>query len=1550
MNGGKITGNETGANGGGFLSGGTVYLKGGEISGNTASNANAGAHASGGTMDIYYGFVFGTNYNASTNAAGSNVIVGGSATLNFCFEWNAAKQAETSLGGFDSMKIDGQDISYPTTKGTKNGVTYIIIDGEMEIADRIAIPADAKVVLKGKSGTADKLLYIGTSSNRALTVSSGAELTMENITVDVSGSTNASGARGVVVASGGTLNIKDGAVITGGNINSGAGIYNQGTVVMSGGSITGNSATGGAGGVNTNGETSSFTITGGSITNNTAAQEGAGIYVHNSGTLVIGGSANVTDNTTLGKTSNICIDEVCAASTTIQADFAGKAGFHAEFRYTDDATTVNTMAVIASGYEFDASQIFADDSNVTASASDGNLILTSTAVTLNFTSPNGSVSASTVKSDFYRLGAITAPDGYADATFVGYVKVSGYGTSPVAEAIHKNGYLLTAEELETIYPIWVKVEAEKGAAVKLGETSGIRFIATVDSAILKAVGINVKSGKASGDGYYRGMVLATKSTDLSAGLNKSNNQLDVKVSSTTWGSALYKDFTNKTLASGKDSFSVAITYDDSSNYNKGVAFRAYIEIIVNGKSSIVYSDFAAPSSIVDSDNATYGDVHARSARAVVRKLYFNGNTTEEQVKAKVGDYYKQILAIAGYAAFPVLTYPTAEQLAYYLSPVSRGGDITDDDQINHIAIFGNSLVTGYSMADMIEQFGLLDGNKVVISSVAMNNMTTSGSLSLRELFEYDSTNYKFLDADGNATDDYTKLVIKTTDKSSLSSKFNSILECSETPVDKFYIILNREIVYTSTNAYAQQEPIAAKAVAYNVLKKFPNAEFVIVAPPAFGDEDFRIANSKWYTTSAGMKTAMNNAAASIQTAIQSVCSNSVSVMSLADYHANFSLEGITLTATETNINNADTTLQRHPTMAGAYLNACLLYSHMTGSCPKGIEYFARVPESEAVALQNEAHRLINCAASGHSHIPLEYGVISGTGDYTLAGDSNMPESSKWNVLLATLMAYDAREGWVQYDQKVLNRNVADVNTGYRDYRRADDFDISSPEDASSQNLLFTDCSDWITAAFEDAFPNAAIINYRTCAAMYQNKSLIGDVFTWTDEDVSDGLAKGEKDLDGNYVAYVNGSTTASTSIGNDVAKAKYYFVNHLQPGDVILYIHYPDSERTTFYGEGGHVVLYIGNGLIMHCSGDQAGGGGSDYRIESQRDLFELPGAIQVDPIDILLDPASPRYIFSEAAVSILRPDYANYDIDENAQNRLDNLLGIVAYKTTTAPNGVTVSAGGEVTFTFTVENRTEYLRDVEITDTIPADLTHISGGTLSGSVVSFNLTLKPYETATVSYTVTVNSSASGTIAMDSAYINGVKLGATPVNVADTLTTDQQTAFVKFVKENGSSYTDAYALAKAAYAELGISFTSSYSTASKVLSSSFTYGASGTRMYYTCRTTMPIVADNLFGGLNLYATTAKGTGNTTDRNLRTKDVCLENLVVGDLIVFIPKDEATSTNTTYAGAECCIYLGNGEFAVCTGGAYALVSGSAAVEIVDSLLGMDLYCVARPSMVF
>ena len=99
------------------------------------------------------------------------------------------------------------------------------------------------------------------------------------------------------ISSGSRLTINDSSgnnsgVIKGGYSSDGGAIYNSGTLIFNGGTITQNNASNNGAGIYNR---SNLVINGGAITGNTAAKNGGGIF--NEGTLNMQGTINVTNNT-----------------------------------------------------------------------------------------------------------------------------------------------------------------------------------------------------------------------------------------------------------------------------------------------------------------------------------------------------------------------------------------------------------------------------------------------------------------------------------------------------------------------------------------------------------------------------------------------------------------------------------------------------------------------------------------------------------------------------------------------------------------------------------------------------------------------------------------------------------------------------------------------------------------------------------------------------------------------------------------------------------------------------------------------------------------------------------------------------------------------------------------------------------------------------------------------------------------------------------------------------------------------------------------------------
>ena len=186
----------------------------------------------------------------------------------------------------------------------------------------LTIPAKANVVLISAEGTSKKL--VGPNGESTITVLRGSTLVLDGIIV-----THNSGAlgRGVYVDYGAVLTLNSGEITenniyTGGAISEntfGGGVYNEGTVIINGGTIhknsaynggglynlgifklndgsfTKNKAEGAGGGIFNSGYSGTFTLTGGLINENTAGN-GGGVYNYYAfdmtGGVISGNTAN----------------------------------------------------------------------------------------------------------------------------------------------------------------------------------------------------------------------------------------------------------------------------------------------------------------------------------------------------------------------------------------------------------------------------------------------------------------------------------------------------------------------------------------------------------------------------------------------------------------------------------------------------------------------------------------------------------------------------------------------------------------------------------------------------------------------------------------------------------------------------------------------------------------------------------------------------------------------------------------------------------------------------------------------------------------------------------------------------------------------------------------------------------------------------------------------------------------------------------------------------------------------------------------------------------
>jgi hypothetical protein len=179
-----------------------------------------------------------------------------------------------------------------------NKTVYVIsLSENIILKNSLEIPENKNIKLTTVSGTSNFVTLIGADGMDTIIVRSDGAMALEGGIVV----THAEGedGRGVYVERKGTL-VLSGGEITGNTINdNGGGVYNVGTFKMSGGVISGNNASTFGGGVY-NSDGADFVMSGGEITRNTAGMGGGVHYYSGSGR----GSFTLSGGEIFGNTAN----------------------------------------------------------------------------------------------------------------------------------------------------------------------------------------------------------------------------------------------------------------------------------------------------------------------------------------------------------------------------------------------------------------------------------------------------------------------------------------------------------------------------------------------------------------------------------------------------------------------------------------------------------------------------------------------------------------------------------------------------------------------------------------------------------------------------------------------------------------------------------------------------------------------------------------------------------------------------------------------------------------------------------------------------------------------------------------------------------------------------------------------------------------------------------------------------------------------------------------------------------------------------------------------
>ena len=447
-----------------------------------------------------------------------------------------------------------------------------------------------------------------------------------------------------------------------------------------------------------------------------------------------------------------------------------------------------------------------------------------------------------------------------------------------------------------------------------------------------------------------------------------------------------------------------------------------------------------------------------------------------------------------------------------------------------------------------------------------------------------------------------------------------------------------------------------------------------------------------------------------------------------------------------------------------------------------------------------------------------------TVDHVKFDTTDMTDLQK--ALVITAESYYLRGKRSQYDQtsygKGVSRSVSRRSTADR-----------KPEDYTSQYFGYHDCSSFVF----DVYYSALGFDFSESSSKRNTK--------WYMENQYVVLKETPELIDYTY---------------EELEELKQEFLDALQPGDIINY-----RKR----GNGaGHAMLYVGNDTLIHSQGSDYAGAFENY---------ESNGTYSIDTVsELLLDITSTRYLFNKHSYAILRPlNGFTGEIPADTVARADAMRGIMAEKLSSHTLGQTVSVGGEVTFTFHMENRSSAEKVLTVTDTVPEGTTYVSGAeAVNGNTLTWNVTVPADGEADVSYTVKVNEGTK-TVYSES-NISGVTVNCPAITVANTLTADQQTAIVSAV-ESKKTTLKGLALADAAYREvLGYEKLGGM-TAEQLLGSVY-YAPNDTDVDLNAESALAgAVVPRLYGGMKVVEV-------TPNNYYRVRLLQEQHLIAGDLIV------------------------------------------------------------------
>ena len=477
----------------------------------------------------------------------------------------------------------------------------------------------------------------------------------------------------------------------------------------------------------------------------------------------------------------------------------------------------------------------------------------------------------------------------------------------------------------------------------------------------------------------------------------------------------------------------------------------------------------------------------------------------------------------------------------------------------------------------------------------------------------------------------------------------------------------------------------------------------------------------------------------------------------------------------------------------------------------------------------------------------------------------------------------------------------------------------SPEEATSQHMMYLDCSSYVNAVYYEVF-GENILPYGALEMTPNTK---------------------------NYMAYARENPENADVVGvwlradcttaEDRAAAMEDAKSMLQVGDVVNYRK----------GSTGHVMLYVGDGNFLHSTGDDYQVG---YRPENSHEGgVERHGSVGQDDLKVFFEESGSRYMFKNGyeGFCILRPLARGLEVTEETKARM-LIKGLDAEKTADKGVNTGLAIGEEITYTLTIKNHRDLgYKNVEIKDVLDSNLEFVSGDkgvSNDGQNVVFNKKIKAGETISVSWTAKVKASApiGATIVSDKTTVNGVSQ-AIIKHSTSKFSASQLELVASKAKEyasQGKSFASPMEMAKLLYKEALNVDVFNYEKVSLALDDIIV--SEGCDLKET--DVAKIVAPDMYGGQRTDITLLYRKDKDVVRLITTA-----NLSVGDVIIAEYDADGNEDQVAY------VYVGGMEVVSCfskTGSQASLVTMTdniyESANVLVSIYAYNRYAVLRPSM--